>query len=822
MAAGVQIQGMMAEAVRLHQSGQIAAAAQLYQRVLASDPGHADALHLLGLAALQSGQAEQAVGLIGKAISLRGREPSYHFHLALALQSLGALDEAEASYRRVLSLKPNDADTFNNLGNVLAARGRNEEAVACLRRVLAIQPSNAGAMNNLGSVLSALGRSADAEAQFRKAAQLAPDQAEVQCNLGNALRVRGQLEEAIACFRKGLAAMPDHSPSHNSLGLALWEMGQREEALAEYRKALTLTPDSAEALTNLGIALWERGELDDAHTHLARAVELWPSHTDMLNNLARLLATMGRTAQALEMAGRSLNAGETPVAKHLFVDLARRGGWTGDNAQLRPVLVRALSEPWDRPGKLTQSCAELIKRGAVIGAMVARANDAWPQRLDAKTLLGDAGFAPLAGDALLMALLTAAPNADMEFERFLTNARAAVLETARGGGGDDKALAFAGALAQQCFINEYVFLAGDGEAEAAAQLRNAAPSPLAVLAAACYAPLVSAPPGAWPQEVRAVLTQQVDEPAEEKRLAAGIARLTRIEDEVSRLVQSQYEENPYPRWVRVAASAPDQILPYLANKFPSAAFDRSSTAPLKDILIAGCGTGQQSISRAQKFPSADILAVDLSLASLAYAKRKSGEYAITNTEYAQGDILELGTLERKFDVIESIGVLHHMQDPYAAWGSLLPLLRPKGFMWLGFYSQIARVNISAARDRIAQAGIAATPDDIRRFRQELPAMNADGLFNSILGSDDFYSVSGCRDLLFHAQEQRLTLRDIAAFLKKHGLIFLGFEVEEMVRNAYRARFPADEAATDVETWAVFEEENPRLFASMYVFWVQKP
>src|SRR6201999_3687560 len=101
------------------------------------------------------------------------------------------------------------------------------------------------------------------------------------------------------------------------------------------------------------------------------------------------------------------------------------------------------------------------------------------------------------------------------------------------------------------------------------------------------------------------------------------------------------------------------------------------------------------------------------------------------------------------------GVLHHMKDPFAGWRVLLSRLRPKGFMWLAFYSERARQNIVEARGRIAAHGLSSTAGDIRRFRQELVDASDAADFASVLKSEDFFSVSACRDLLFHTQEHRL-------------------------------------------------------------------
>ena len=138
-----------------------------------------------------------------------------------------------------------------------------------------------------------------------------------------------------------------------------------------------------------------------------------------------------------------------------------------------------------------------------------------------------------------------------------------------------------------------------------------------------------------------------------------------------------------------------------------------------EVLIAGCGTGSHSILAAQRFRGARVLAIDLSLSSISYAKRKTQELGITNIEYAQADILKLGDIARTFDIIESGGVLHHLADPFLGWRILLSRLRPGGFMRLGFYSELARRHVVKAREFIAARGYASTPDDIRRFRQDL-------------------------------------------------------------------------------------------------------
>jgi hypothetical protein len=86
---------------------------------------------------------------------------------------------------------------------------------------------------------------------------------------------------------------------------------------------------------------------------------------------------------------------------------------------------------------------------------------------------------------------------------------------------------------------------------------------------------------------------------------------------------------------------------------------------------------------------------------------------------------------------------------------------------------------------------------------------------------DFFSLSECRDLLFHVQEHRFTLPQIKTLLAANGLRIIGFEHDAATREKYRARFPADEATIDLDLWHAFEQDNPDTFRGMYQFWVQK-
>jgi len=557
----------------------------------------------------------------------------------------------------------------------------------------------------------------------------------------------------------------------------------------------------------------------------------------------QLTAARRAIGDVLERLLADVHAGGGAAAKLLFVLAVENLGTIPHGVNLRAPLIAALTEPWGRPDTLVNVTKAVLRTNPAILGAIKRARAGWPQRLGAAQLFDAGDAAPVTSDALLRCLLQATRIADIGFERLLTSVRGVLLDAASADQGnartsaDADALEFAVALAQQCYLNDYAYAVADDEHARAAALRErlvsalragAPVAPTWVAAVASYLPLDAVPDAErlltreWPAPLAEVLAQQLMQPAVERRLRATLPRLTPVDDRVSLDVQRQYEENPYPKWVRLPLlDRPTTLDEYLSALFPQQAFEKIGK-PEAEILIAGCGTGQQALDAANLFAASRLLAIDLSLPSLAFAQRKARELGIDNIEFAQADILKLGTLSRRFESIESSGVLHHLADPWAGWKVLLGLLAPGGVMRVGLYSELGRQDVVRGRELVAARGDRATPDGIRRARQELIALaNAEALW-FVRDSQDFFSISECRDLLFHVQEQRTTLPEIQAFLAAHGLRFLGFELGSAQWQAYGARFPEDATRSDLERWHRFETENPRAFAGMYQFWVQKP
>lgn len=225
------------------------------RQILASEPRHADSLHLFSVIALRAGQYGVAVDLLTRLVAIDGRFAPFHSNLGIALQQVGRMTEAIAAFRKAIDLKPDFPDAHYNLGNVLKDLGKRDEALIAYRNAAILAPGWDDAYFNRGVALDELSRNADAVPLYRRAIALNPGHLKARLNLGNALSRQKRLTDAIACYRDAAASQPDSVEARTNLGLAWLEAANLEEAQASLRKALDLRPDCANAYDALLMSL---------------------------------------------------------------------------------------------------------------------------------------------------------------------------------------------------------------------------------------------------------------------------------------------------------------------------------------------------------------------------------------------------------------------------------------------------------------------------------------------------------------------------------------------------------------------------------------
>lgn len=397
------------------------------------------------------------------------------------------------------------------------------------------------------------------------------------------------------------------------------------------------------------------------------------------------------------------------------------------------------------------------------------------------------------------------------------------------------------------FNNEYVFYAEADEAAAIEKLRQSLQQAaeidwvnLALLSS--YTPLhrenfaakilnAKAPD----EQTAELVKEQLSEPQRERELAEAMPQLCEIADETSQKVRAQYEDAPYPRWRELPNHTPITPTVYASRMgFDTAKLESIPTGKL-EVLVAGSGTGQHPLMLARSLTGCNVTAIDITLASLAYGQRKAEEMGVKNIKFMQADILKLEEMQQSFDMIESIGVLHHMQDPVAGWRVLTKLLKPGGIMRIGLYSRKARECVTRAREEIAKRKLGDSNDAIRHYRRDLMQREFElrllgaGKENALtaqlpklFAATDFFSLSECRDLIFHVQEHQydwLQIRDIIAEL---GLEFRGvcpLGIPQLI--AFQQSLPKDDQTSHLQRWHDYEMQHPDVFNGMMQFWLQK-
>ncbi|MFQ5937122.1 MAG: tetratricopeptide repeat protein, partial [Acidiferrobacterales bacterium] len=797
-----------------------------------SHPDHPEALHLLGVLAVQRAQPGRAVEFIEKAIRLNPTVAAYHNNLGEALRVQDQLDAAISAYHRALALQADYAEALNNLGLALQAQGKLDAAAAALRDALALAP-DAETQCNLADVLREQGKLEEAIVAYRKALALKPDFVEAHNNLGAALTQHGRCSEAVVALRQALVFKPDYAEAHYNLGLALDEQGDAEQAIAAYERALTLKPEYAAAHRNMGIALHQQGKLEEAIAAYQRALAL-RFENDTLDNFARALFVQGQIEQAVEAYLRTLRTRpKDATARRGLVFLLRTARPTGFWAELEQELTTCFRSDDINHQQLAGITANQLKHKYALAKRLPLAE------VDNRTFL-DA----LADDQLLLALLTQTVNVDYELERFFIELRRNLLLTHYQAARLPEAhVALIGGLAQQCFNNEYVFNTDLEEARAVEQLKNIVCAQASggeeslqselenqLLLLSCYASLASLDCASklatsntmrWQPVLQTLIERTLIEPLQEQAIAKDIESLGEIDDPTSRAVRAQYEENPYPRWLGVGRSDRTDLASILRARFPHFKLPAFLNESMR-VLVAGCGTGHEPISLALTCQNAAVVAVDLSRRSLAYATRMARKLGVTNVRFLQADILNLAQLGERFHIISSAGVLHHMADPLAGWRVLAERLVPAGLMQVTLYSEVARRPLTAAQEEIKRRGLKPVAEDIKSFRTLVLSGAINGELAELTEGSDFYSLSSCRDLLFHVKEHRFTLAQIREALATLDLALIGFDLQDLqIQQRYRERPRHDNDMTDFATWEQLEKLHPQAFLGMYRFWCQK-
>lgn len=615
----------------------------------------------------------------------------------------------------------------------------------------------------------------------------------------------------------------------NLKGRIALERGHFDTASKALRQALKIDPQNPGIHFSFGHLALAQQNLSEAAQYFRQAIQLDPNATIADQSLAYVRMRSGLYAEAFNDYRKLVV--KYPSNHLLYARLLDCAGFIKAD-YFDAALASDVALLLQRPHINHQALAPLV------GSLLIHKYDLSNPNVQIE-------LSTLIHDQLLTLSLSKLTFLHVEVEDLLATLRQAVaMHLLELGDFDEGLTTLVTGLGWYSINNEYLLFQNSDEENLVAQLRShikealqasvdLSEIALPVVILALYEPLyrngLDLPKAAIldkaPEDYRALLNALLIAPAEELSRARSIKAITPIAGKVSKAVQAQYESNPYPRWRYLPPRSPALYPQAVATEIP--AFQPKRFKPSKPlrVLVAGTGTGLHALHLAKHFRDVDVTAIDLSRRSLAYGMAKAKDHAATNLRFYQADILALADdsfhAPDGFDVIECSGVLHHMEDPLAGWQSLLRFLKSGGLMKVGLYSTRARQTLTRLRALIQQQGLEPTPRDIRRFRQALVEQKNSTDLSGILQSQDYYSMSGVRDLLFHVQEHCFTPLELAEMIESLPVEFLGFVLPPHVKRSYQHFFKDDALMNNLTNWERLEQDNPELFSGMYQFYIQK-
>ena len=686
------------------------------------------------------------------------------FNLALENQKKNNHNLAEKLYNEILKIEPNHFESICYLATLFAQTKRTHLAKQLFLKANEINPNNPSINNNLGNIFLELGESQKALKYYEKAIKIKPDYADSHLNLGIAFKSLKKYQQAIVCFQKAISIQPENFRSYNVLGRILKEQGDYNKAISCYEKSIKINPNNEMTLNSV-LDLFTSIQFSNLTTKNSKSI------------------------------------------KNLIIFLLNKNNINHSQIFHNVKLLIFIDQNQDEIQKIINSESLLINNTII------------------KKLLKEKFFHLMLQKSFIR---------DRFIEKILTRIRKEILFILKKENQNilNEYFEFIISLAEQSFLNEYVFFQSEEEIQLIDNLEkkllnNSENNEIKIAILGSYKPLLKSINiknklinyVSKNDLFNDMIKMQIKEPLEEFEFKNSIKSISEISDEVSKKVKDQYEENPYPRWRFANKSIVANFMLHLNSDIKPNNIEFNNNFLNPNVLIAGCGTGQQLIN-AIGYQNSNIIGVDLSLSSLAYAKRKMEEIGVKNVELIQGDILHLKKLNKKFDVIECGGVLHHMNKPLEGLKVLLDLLEPHGFLKLGLYSEISRKHIVKIRKFIGNRNFNNTENDIRNCREAILNQKDDNSLYKIIHNHDFYSTSGTRDLIFHVQEHRFTIPEITEILKNFNLEFLGF-ANPFFKKKYLQLFPDDKKNLSLDNWNNFEINNPDAFKGMYQFWVKK-
>jgi tetratricopeptide (TPR) repeat protein len=363
----VSVSEALAKAMACYRSRDLAGAETICRRVLALEPKHAEAHHILAIIAHKVGRGADANALARLAVANDANNPIYLNTLGYLSRLNRRYEDSAAALLRAIELRPNYADAYNNLGIVYAERGDLPKAEEAYRDALRHRNEFPEAQNNLGNLLYRMGRLDDAVAAFDAATTLRPGYAEAHASQGDAFTNQGEHDKALEAYRKAVDAAPDSVNAWYKLGNALYQKNEFEPSMLAYRKCVDINPNQPRSLTNLGAALEKLGRIDEAAMILRHAIVLAPDNPTSLKNLGHVVLKLGHVGEGLHLLRRAVELAPEDADAH----------YTYGNALVRMERLQEALDCYTKVRELTPDAARAYFAPAAVLLMSGRFKQGW-------------------------------------------------------------------------------------------------------------------------------------------------------------------------------------------------------------------------------------------------------------------------------------------------------------------------------------------------------------------------------------------------------------------------------------------------------------
>lgn len=287
------------KAIEAHRQGRADEAEALYRQVLAQNPNHADAIHMLGLLHHQRGDRATAAQLIERSIALLPTNPMAYSNLAEVKRCLGLPQEAEKLCRQAMGMSPNMAAAYVNLALAMHQMGRSSEGLPHALRAVELAPREAGGYSSAAICLAEMQRLPEAIRYFEETIKIVPNDIMILSSLAFCYARVEMHEKAVNTMKRGLEIAPDNPHMLLSMGILMGQLEKFDQAGHWLEKTLEKSPDFMPAIEHLAGVRTGQKRFEEAIALCKRVLAVNPNALDMTANMGEAMMNLGQFEETI-------------------------------------------------------------------------------------------------------------------------------------------------------------------------------------------------------------------------------------------------------------------------------------------------------------------------------------------------------------------------------------------------------------------------------------------------------------------------------------------------------------------------------------------